>query len=51
MGLRRLSLRKLVVKLKKKEKESENAQGDVRGMGKEGVAESSPAHVGLTEET
>nr|XP_016474437.1 PREDICTED: uncharacterized protein LOC107796206 [Nicotiana tabacum] len=36
---------------KKKEKESEGVQGDVRGKGKEGVVESSPTPVGLTEET
>ncbi|XP_070001933.1 uncharacterized protein [Nicotiana sylvestris] len=35
---------------KRKEKESEGAQGAVREMGK-GVAESSPTLVGLTEET
>ncbi|XP_070050843.1 uncharacterized protein [Nicotiana tomentosiformis] len=35
---------------KKKEKGSEGAQGDVRGMGK-GVAESLPTFAGLTEET
>ncbi|XP_070031226.1 uncharacterized protein [Nicotiana tomentosiformis] len=35
---------------KKKEKESESAHGDVRGMGKE-VSESLPTYVGLTEKT
>ncbi|XP_070003891.1 protein PXR1-like [Nicotiana sylvestris] len=34
----------------KKEKESEGVQGDIRGKGKEEVVESSPTHVGLTEE-